>query len=335
MTLSQQSNISIIIPVYNGGEAFHSCLVHAFALNPSPLEIIVVADGDTDGSRDLAQAFGAKVFINPISKGPAHARNIGAQNAHGDMLFFVDADVALPENALNYINQAFQTEPELAALIGSYDDAPAEQNFISQYKNLFHHYVHQTSCEQASTFWGACGAIRRGLFLDIGGFDEQYRHPSIEDIELGYRLTGAGYRIKLVKALQVKHLKRWNASSLIKTDFLQRAIPWTFLILRDGKFANDLNLKMENRVSVILVYSLLLALPLAWQWSFFSIFIAFLACGLLVINISVYRVFRDKRGFLFTLQMMPWHWIYYFYRGLALATVLAYSKGIIRFEKMG
>ncbi|MEK8020763.1 MAG: glycosyltransferase family 2 protein [Candidatus Parabeggiatoa sp.] len=335
MTLSQQSNISIIIPVYNGGEAFHSCLVHAFALNPSPLEIIVVADGDTDGSRDLAQAFGAKVFINPISKGPAHARNIGAQNAHGDMLFFVDADVALPENALNYINQAFQTEPELAALIGSYDDAPAEQNFISQYKNLFHHYVHQTSCEQASTFWGACGAIRRDIFLESGGFDEQYRHPSIEDIELGYRLTGAGYRIKLVKALQVKHLKRWNASSLIKTDFLQRAIPWTFLILRDGKFANDLNLKMENRVSVILVYSLLLALPLAWQWSFFSIFIAFLACGLLVINISVYRFFLKKRGFLFTLQMMPWHWFYYFYSGLAFATVLAYSKCIISFEKMG
>jgi len=326
MPLSQQPNISIIIPVYNGGKAFHSCLVHAFALNPSPLEIIVVADGDTDGSRDLAKAFGAKVFVNPISKGPASARNIGAQHAHGDILFFVDADVALPPNALNYISNTFQTEPELAALIGSYDDAPAEKNFLSQYKNLFHHYVHQTSCEQASTFWGACGAIRRDIFLEMGGFDEQYRHPSIEDIELGYRLTNAGYRLKLVKALQVKHLKRWNASSLIKTDFWQRAIPWTFLILRDGKFANDLNLKTANRVSVILVYSILLALPLAWKWPFFSIFIAFLAVGVFTINIPVYRFFLNKRGFLFTLQVIPWHWFYYFYSGLAFATVFVYSR---------
>ncbi len=335
MTLSQQPNISIIIPVYNGGDAFHSCLVHAFALNPSPLEILVVADGDTDGSRDLAKAFGAKVLINPISKGPAHARNVGAQEAHGEILFFVDADVALPPNALNYISNAFQTEPELAALIGSYDDAPAEKNFLSQYKNLFHHYVHQTSCEQASTFWGACGAIRRNIFLKMSGFDEQYRHPSIEDIELGYRLTRAGYRIQLIKALQVKHLKRWNAASLIKTDFWQRAIPWTFLILQDGKFANDLNLKMANRVSVILVYSLLLALPLAWQWSFLSLFIAFLAGGLLAINIPVYRFFLKKRGFLFTLQMMPWHWFYYFYSGLAFAAVFAYMAFQIMIFKKG
>jgi len=328
MPLSQQPNISIVIPVYNGGKAFHSCLVHAFALNPAPLEIIVVADGDTDGSRDLAKAFGAKVFINPTSKGPASARNVGAQQAHGEILFFVDADVALPVNALSYINNAFQTEPKLAALIGSYDDAPAEKNFLSQYKNLFHHYVHQTSCEQASTFWGACGAIRRDIFLEMGGFDEQYRHPSIEDIELGYRVTNVGYRIQLVKALQVKHLKHWNAASLIKTDFWQRAIPWSFLILRDGKFANDLNLKITNRVSVILVYSLLLTLPLALKWPFLIVFIAFLASGLLVINIPVYRFFLNKRGFLFTLQIIPWHWFYYFYSGLAFATVFAYSKCI-------
>jgi glycosyltransferase involved in cell wall biosynthesis len=326
MPLSEQSKISIIIPVYNGGKAFYSCLVHAFALNPAPLEIIVVADGDTDGSRDLAKEFGAKVFVNPISKGPASARNVGAQQAHGEILFFVDADVTLPVNALSYISNAFQTEPKLAALIGSYDDAPAEKNFLSQYKNLFHHYVHQTSCEQASTFWGACGAIQRDIFLEMGGFDEQYRHPSIEDIELGYRLTNVGYRLKLVKALQVKHLKRWNAFSLIKTDFCQRAIPWTFLILRDGKFANDLNLKTANRVSVILVYSILLVLPLAWKWPFFSIFIAFLAASVFTINIPVYRFFLNKRGFLFTLQVIPWHWFYYFYSGLAFATVFAYSR---------
>jgi hypothetical protein len=60
--------------------------------------------------------------------------------------------------------EAFQNDHDLAAVIGSYDDEPFEPNFLSQYKNLLHHYVHQTANRDASTFWGACGAIRRESF---------------------------------------------------------------------------------------------------------------------------------------------------------------------------
>ena len=108
------------------------------------------------------------------------------------------------------IAAAFQASPNLAALFGSYDDEPFESNFLSQYKNLFHHYVHQTAKVDASTFWSGCGAIRREVFLAIGGFEENYRRPTIEDIELGYRLKKTGHRIRLLKELQVKHLKRWE-----------------------------------------------------------------------------------------------------------------------------
>ncbi len=50
-------------------------------------------------------------------------------------------------------------EPDLAAVFGSYDDEPAAPNFLSQYKNLFHHFVHQQGSAEASTFWSGCGAI--------------------------------------------------------------------------------------------------------------------------------------------------------------------------------
>lgn len=318
MTSSQSElSLSVVIPVHNGGEDFRVCLASLAAAVPPPSEIIVVADGDTDGSWRLAEEFGARVLRISTRGGPAQARNLGAHAARGDILFFVDADVTIPPDAVGQVVTAFAREPELTALFGSYDDAPAATNFLSQYKNLFHHYVHQTASEEASTFWGACGAIRREVFLEVGGFDEQYRQPAIEDIELGYRLRHAGKKIRLCKTLQVKHLKRWGVVSLLKADFLQRALPWTALILRRRHLPNDLNLRFSSRVCVALVYGLLLASLGAWWWPGLLVGVGVIVVLLLLLNMPVYRFFWEKRGLRFALGVIPWHWLYYFYSGLA------------------
>lgn len=317
--------ISVIIPVYNGGDSFRNCLSNLAKTAPAPVEIIVVADGDTDGSSLVAKEFGASVLRINTRGGPAQARNLGASAAQGDILFFVDADVAIFPDAIKEVALAFSREPDLAALIGSYDDAPGAKNFLSQYRNLLHHYVHQTGCEEASTFWGACGAIRRDVFLSIGGFDESYREPSIEDIELGYRLKQAGHKIRLCKNLQVKHLKHWRIASLLKADFYYRALPWTELILRDRQLINDLNLQVSSRVSVILAFGLVSALLGSWLWSGFLAVAIIFSLSLLTLNASVYLFFKRKRGLWFALQVIPWHWFYYFYSGLAFAI------GIVRY----
>ncbi len=309
--------ISVIIPVYNGGENFRTCLQSLGQMQPPPAEIIVVADGDTDGSWRWAEQFGARTFRTSTPQGPAHARNLGASKAQGDICFFIDADVAVAPDALRQIINAFNSKPDLAAVFGSYDDQPAATNFLSQYKNLFHHYVHQTASEEASTFWSGCGAIRRDIFLALGGFRTSYRQPCIEDIELGYRIKRAGYRIQLCKNLQGKHLKRWNAVSLVKTDFFQRALPWTELILRDNQLVNDLNLGNASRASVLSVYGLLTALLCALWWSGFLVIASILGLFLMMLNAPVYRFFLRKRGLPFSLGVIPWHWFYYFYSGFA------------------
>jgi glycosyltransferase involved in cell wall biosynthesis len=311
--------ISVIIPVRDGGLGFRSCLSSlAEVLLPST-EVIVVADGDTDGSWRVGEEFGAKVLRIPKPQGPARARNLGAQNAEGDILFFVDADVAISPDAVRQIEAAFNNDPQLTALFGSYDDEPGENNFLSQYKNLFHHYVHQMSREEASTFWSGCGAIRRKVFMELGGFDESYPKPCIEDIELGYRLKQAGYRIRLSKKLQVKHLKRWGIISLLKSDFFDRALPWTELILRNRSFINDLNLRFSSRLSVIMTYFLLATLIGGGWWPGFFVVAGGLALSLFVLNRPLYRFFSRKRGFWFMIKTIPWHWFYYFYSGLAFA----------------
>lgn len=314
------TRLSIIVPVYNGGKDFRQCLASIQKCLRSDDEFIVVSDGDTDGSWEVAEAFGAKVIRLPISGGPAQARNIGANIAQGDILFFVDADVMLQSNTVRLVEQQFQALPNLAALIGSYDDAPGASNFLSQYKNLFHHYTHQISSESACTFWGACGAIRRSVFQELDGFDESYRKPCIEDIELGYRIKQAGYSIRLCKHIQVKHLKQWRPLSLLKAEIFYRALPWTALILRDRRHFNaDLNLNYANRLSVVLVFIMLLSLALSISVSWLLLAAAVAMLGLLMTNWDVYRFFYNKRGLFFTLKVIPWHWLYFLYGGIVFA----------------
>ena len=308
--------VSVIVPVYNGGEKFRLCLKSLMEASPPPTEIIVVADGDTDGSWQVAEAFEIQLLKLPTRGGPARARNVGARTAQGAILFFVDADVTVPLDAVSRVTMAFEREPHLAAVFGSYDDEPGETNFLSQYRNLLHHYVHQSGREEASTFWGACGAIRRELFLAMGGFDEGYDRPSIEDIELGYRLMNAGYRIRLCKTLQVKHLKRWNLVSMLRTDLFVRAMPWTELILRDRRFINDLNTDLSGRASVIVVFLLLCALLFSFWQPLALVFAGVMALTLLVLNAPLYRFFLAKRGIQFTLQSLSYHWLYFFYSGV-------------------
>jgi len=332
----ERKTISVIIPVHNGGENFRRCLTSLAESATHPDEIIVVADGDSDGSWRMAEGFNTEILKLPTPGGPARARNMGTQKAKGDIFFFVDADVTIPKDAVAKVISAFQHEPDLAAVFGSYDDEPSEVNFLSQYKNLFHHYVHQTSNVEASTFWGACGAIRQEIFFKMGGFDEGFRWPSIEDIELGYRLKRAGYRIRLLKTLNVKHLKHWGVLSLLKADFFYRALPWTRLILKGVEFPDDLNLKISNRVSVASVYLLIIALLGSFYipWLLIMVFLPLLL--LLFLNRDLYWFFNQKRGIFFMLKTIPWHWFYFFYSGLGfMIGLIAYSFNRIKTRHSG
>ena len=184
---SASPSVSAIMPVYNGGRYLEKTLPPLLAgLGRELLEVIVVDDSSTDGSRDLAERMGARVIPSGGRLGPAASRNLAALQAQGDILFLVDADVAVHAGAVEKVRRAFASN-DAVAVFGSYDDRPGDPGFWSQYKNLLHHYTHQRADGEASTFWAGCGAIRRDSFLSAGGFDAtRYPHPSIEDIELGY-----------------------------------------------------------------------------------------------------------------------------------------------------
>lgn len=250
---------SIVIPVLDGGSAFRLCLSAISASSFRDWELIVVDDGSVDGSAEEAQGVASRVLVTTGREGPAAARNLGARQAKGDYLVFIDADCTVYPETLALAAARLQEDPTITALFGSYDDCPAASGTVSAFKNLQHHHVHQSGEEEAETFWAGCGAIRRADFLQLGGFDaEQFARPSIEDIELGIRLRSMGGRIVLAKEVQVTHHKRWTLGSLLRTDLFDRGIPWVMLLSRSRRSMRVLNLSWRGRSSVLLGLLILL-----------------------------------------------------------------------------
>lgn len=256
--------VSIVIPVHNGQGDIAVCLEAISRSSVAPLECIVVDDASTDDSVAVAERLGAHVIRSDRRGGPAGARNLGAQHAGGDVVLFLDADVCVQRDTIAQVRRVFREDPDITAVFGSYDDS-SPAGFFSRYKNLQHAFVHRCSRREAATFWTGCGAIRREVFLALGGFDESFARPCIEDIEFGDHLVRAGYRVVVDGAIRVSHRKSYTFLSMMRSDLLDRAIPWTKLILRNGGFPNTLNVDASQRIAAAVVCLFLaLLVPALW-----------------------------------------------------------------------
>lgn len=330
--------LSVLIPVHNGGAHLPRCLDALSKSDLQSYEVIVVDDGSTDDSADAARARGFEVIRLDTRRGPAAARNEGARRARGNILLFLDSDVLVRADTLARVEIFFKEHEGTAALFGSYDDSPDATGFVSQYKNLAHHFIHQRSRADAETFWAGCGAVRREAFAVAGGFDEtKYTRPSIEDIELGRRLRRRGFTITLDRGLQVKHLKRWTLASLLRADVRDRALPWSRLILEEGSMPRDLNLRASDRASAALACAALLTLALAPVALLFpdtfstrvspALSLHALLFGasasmlavVFVLNLPFLRFLRARRGVIFSLASFAMLALYYVYSACAFS----------------
>ena len=319
--------ISIIIPSNRLDEKFERCLLAIEnAVMPDNTELIIVLDGIAT-SPEFFEKFNS-VESNIIelvdNKGPAFARNKGAQYAKGDVLLFIDADIAIQKDSIYQVWQWFSKVDSGDALIGMYDDQPSDTSLVSKFRNLLHHYTHLHASPLATTFWSGFGAMRKKSFLLLGGFEGAYKKPSVEDIELGYRLVKAGGNITLDKALRVKHLKSWTLLNMIHTDIFLRAAPWSKLLFRFKSVKkNDLNVKSTEKVSALLLvlalFSLISGALMPPVWILFSV----LTVSLFVLQARFY-VFLSQHFSLFELPLVIFlHWLYYLsaVSGFAYATI--------------
>lgn len=319
--------VSVIVPVYNAVEYLERTLPAIRKSDYPHFELIVVDDNSSDSSAEFAEKYADVVLRTGLNAGQGKARNVGARASKGAILFFVDHDVQVFPDTISLVVETMEENPGIAALFGSYDADPPSKDFFSQYENLSHHFVHQNSNPEARTFWSGCGAVRREIFFESGG----YSAPLIEDVELGYRLTESGKNIMLLKKLQVKHLKKWSFLSLLKTDIFCRAVPWTRLAYEKG-LPRDLNFSISDRISGVIACLIPLSLVLMWRWGQMALLFAGLAGGFIYLNRRILAFFLKKRGIKFTVFAAFYHWLYFLYSSVTflLLSVIYYTRSKMR-----
>lgn len=308
--------VSVIIPVWAAGPEpialLERCLAGVAASSFRDFEILVADDGSPEGTAigRIARLAGARLVRLQQRSGPAAARNAAAASARGEILVFFDADTSPHTDTLERFVRKLWEDPELDAVVGSYDRMPTATGLVSRFRNIHHSFVHYQSNAHAKTFWAACGATRRSRFHMLGGFDETYTRPSIEDVEFGFRLNAAGGRLELDRNIQVTHHKTWTVSSMIHTDLMARAIPWAGL-LHKYPLPPDLNFRIGDRFSCALVALIPMAALMALKYGSLWVWAPLATLALItVLNLRFFRYLAPAIGWGRALLCFPLLLIY-------------------------
>ncbi|MGC5050957.1 glycosyltransferase [Micromonospora sp. DT48] len=195
--------VSVVVPNFNKERTLRDCLSAVYAQTLPPAEVIVVDDASTDRSRQIAAGFGCTLVAFPTNRGVSAARNAGAARATGDVLFFVDSDIALAPDALAAAVRVLEAHPDCGVVQGIYDLRPLyDDGPVEAYKTLFEHYWRRRATGVTTSTMFALTAVPKAVFELVGGFDERLRDA--EDVEFGTRLPRR-YEIRVSDEIVGRH----------------------------------------------------------------------------------------------------------------------------------
>jgi glycosyltransferase involved in cell wall biosynthesis len=257
--------VSVVIPAYNGAETLPACLsaLQSQTLPPDQYEIIVVDDGSTDGTAEVARRFGVRV-LSQLNAGPAAARNRGAIEARGELLCFTDADCAPAADWLACMATALVT-PGVVGVKGVYRTRQKElvARFVqAEYEDRYERMQKLERIDFIDTY---SAGYRRDVFLAAGGFDVSFPTASVEDQELSFRLAEAGHLLRFVPEAAVYHIHDRTTCEYIRRKFWIGYWKVRVMLEHPGKLLRDSHTPQMLKLQIVLAAVgalLLLAGPL-------------------------------------------------------------------------
>lgn len=197
--------VSIIVPTWNGAARITRCLEALRSLNTDrAVEILVIDDGSTDGTGDVVHSFPDVRLISQTNSGPAAARNRGALEARGEILVFTDDDCVPVPDWLEALLEPF-ADPEVVGSKGAYltRQRGLVARFVQlEYEDRYRIMAPNVDIDFIDTY---SAAFVRERFLEMNGFDTSFPVACAEDIELSYRMSARGWKMRFAPAARVFH----------------------------------------------------------------------------------------------------------------------------------
>jgi GT2 family glycosyltransferase len=301
--LPDYPKVSVVVCVYNGERTMDACLASLEKINYPNYEVIVVNDGSTDGTRQIAEGYDYIRLINQENKGLSEARNVGVRFASGEIVAFTDADCMADPDWLTQLVARFQRSD--FAAVGGPNLTPPDDSFIASCVAVSPGApTHVLLDDEVAEHIPGCNmAFRREALEAIDGFDPIFRAAG-DDVDLCWRLQNKGYQIGFSPAAVVWHFRRNTIRDYIKQQrgygkaetMLFFKHPSRFNVLGQsrwfGRIYGDLSSFLLSRQPRIYsgvfgrglfqtLYqpspSVLSCLPLTLEWNLFSIVL--LACA--------------------------------------------------------
>jgi glycosyltransferase involved in cell wall biosynthesis len=310
--------ISVIIPNHNGEKTIALCLDGALASHYANYEVIVVDDCSSDSSVSIIEKYPCKLIRLSEHGGASKARNTGARNSTGEVLFFIDADCIMQPDTLAKASAAYLEHGPGVSIGGTYSRLPYDQNFFSVFQSVFIHYSETKNCLNPDYIATHAMLISADLFQKSGGFNEQFL-PILEDVELSHRLKQMGYSLRIDPHIQVQHIFNFTLVKSMRNG-VRKSKYWSIYSIKNRDLLSDSGTASQefkfNVLSFFLTGALLFLGILLKNWHLAAPIPLLLGFNL-YLNRRLAMAFLNLRGPYFAfLAMMYYTFMYPFAVGL-------------------
>ncbi len=254
--------ISVVICAYNAERTMDACLASLRQLRYPNFEVIIVNDGSTDRTLEISQRYPEMKLISQENKGLSVARNVGMENADGDIIAYTDSDCVVDPDWLTYLAYRFVHSGFVA--VGGPNLPPPEDSVVASCVAAApggptHVLVDD---EVAEHIPGCNMAFTKAALLEVGGFDPLHRAAG-DDVDLCWKLQNNGHAIGFSPAAMVWHFRRNTVKAYLKQQMgyghaeaqLYFKHPYRFNMLGQsqwiGRIYGDIGMSLFSRRPII------------------------------------------------------------------------------------
>ena len=294
--------ISIIIPNFNGASTLRRCLNAVTTVKDERFEVIVVDDGSHDNSVEIIKEYPCRLIQLEQQAGASRARNVGAENSHGEILFFTDADCLIQADTLTVIRQTIAANNPNVVIGGTYTIQPGDNRFFSAFQSAFINFSETKHLQTPDYIATHALALDATTFHKSGGFSEDFL-PILEDVEFSHRMHRSGKQLRIEPRIQVQHIFNYSLFDSMR-NAMRKTRYWVLYSLHNRDLLSDSGTAShELKVNVGCFYlSILLVYALSGLNMSAALFGLCLIMGTnIAMNRKLFRAFYNANGSLFTI----------------------------------